>query len=120
MSQSPDAKNKALRRDAVNALERVVENQRARLFQAHAVLKCLYEVLLHAEGKNAVAYAEAAHLAARLLDECAERLDPVRLRALLDGTQDSIPYPRTEEKLTTGNEGGDDQVRESAPGYFLH
>ena len=120
MSQSPDAKHKALRRHAVNALERVVENQRARLFQAHAVLKCLYEVLLHAEGKNAAAYAEAAHLAARLLDECAERLDPVRLRALLDGTHEDIPYPSTEEKLTAGDEGSDEQVRDSAASCYLH
>jgi hypothetical protein len=109
MSQSPN----------VNALERVVENQRARLFQAHAVLKCLYEVLLHAEGKNAVVYAEAAQLAARLLDECAERLDPLRLRALLEGTEQNVPYPRVEEKITTGGEG-DEQVRDSATGTYLH
>lgn len=116
---SPDAKNKALHRHAVNALERVVQNQRVRLLQAHAVLKCLYQVLLHAEGRNAAAYAEAAHLAARLLDECAERLDPQRLRALLEGTQQNIPYPCGEEKITTGGEG-DEQVRDSATSSYLH
>jgi uncharacterized protein YecT (DUF1311 family) len=41
-----------------------IEAQRAQLLQAHGVLRCLYEVLLHAECDDAVFYAEAAHVAA--------------------------------------------------------
>jgi hypothetical protein len=41
---------------------------------------CLYEVLLHAEGDDAVFYAEAAHVAANLINNSAEELDSARLR----------------------------------------
>ena len=37
--------------------------QRAQLLQAHGVLTCLYEVLLYAEGDDAINYAQAAHAA---------------------------------------------------------
>jgi hypothetical protein len=57
-----------------------VEAQRAQLLQAHGVLMCLYEVLLHAEGDDAIFYAEAAHVAANLINNSAEELDSVRLR----------------------------------------
>jgi len=57
-----------------------IEAQRAQLLQAHGVLMCLYEVLLHAEGDDAIFYAEAAHVAANLINNSAEELDSVRLR----------------------------------------
>ena len=57
-----------------------IEAQRAQLLQARGVLICLYEVLLHAEGDNAICYAEAAHVAANLVNNSAEELDSVRLR----------------------------------------
>ena len=44
------------------------------------MLKCLYEVLLHAEGEDAVLYAEAAHVAANLINNTAEELDSVHFR----------------------------------------
>jgi hypothetical protein len=37
-------------------------------------------VLLHAEGDDALFYAEAAHAAANLINNSAEELDSVRLR----------------------------------------
>ena len=44
------------------------------------MLKCLYEVLLHAEDDDAIFYAEAAHVAANLVDNTAEELDSVHFR----------------------------------------
>ena len=57
-----------------------IEAQRAQLLQAHGVLRCLYEVLLHAECDDAISYAEAAHVAANLVNNTAEELDSVHFR----------------------------------------
>jgi hypothetical protein len=57
-----------------------IEAQRAQLLQAHGVLRCLYEVLLHAECDDAFFYAEAAYVAANLINNTAEELDSVHLR----------------------------------------
>ena len=45
------------------------------------MLRCLYEVLLHAECDDAVFYAEAALVAANLVNNSAAELDSVRLNA---------------------------------------
>jgi len=84
------------------------------LLQVHGMLHCLYEVLLYAEGDDAVTYAEAAHLAAILIDESVERLDSVRLRPMIDAIKHKSQsqgrdYPLTEEKLGSSY---DDEVRE--------
>lgn len=63
-----------------NRLQQRIEAQRAQLLQAHGVLRCLYEVLLHAECDDAVFYAEAAYVAANLISNTAEELDSVHLR----------------------------------------
>jgi hypothetical protein len=65
-------------------LQQTIDAQRAQLMQAHGVLTCLYEVLLHAEGEDAVTYAEAAHVAANLINKTAEELDSVRIGPLID------------------------------------
>ena len=39
------------RLQALNQLEKTIEGQRHLLLQAHGVLTCLYEVLLHGEGE---------------------------------------------------------------------
>lgn len=65
-------------------LEKTIEAQRTQLLQAHGVLTCLYEVLLHAEGEEAVSYAQAAYVAANLINKSVEELDWVRLYPLLD------------------------------------
>jgi hypothetical protein len=54
---------------ALNRLEKTIKAQRTQLLQAHGVLTCLYEVLLHADGEQAVPYAQAAYVAV----ECAGR-----------------------------------------------
>ena len=45
------------------------------------MLRCLYEVLLYAECDDAVFYAEAAYVAANLVNNSVEELDSVRLNA---------------------------------------
>ena len=56
---------------ALNRLEKTIEEQRELLLQAHGVLTCLYEVLLHAECEEAVSYAQATYVARSLVDrEC--------------------------------------------------
>ena len=61
-------------------LQQRIEAQRVQLLQAYGVLKCLYEVLLHAECDDAIFYAEAAHVAANLINNTAEELDSVHFR----------------------------------------
>lgn len=79
-------------------LEQTIEAQRAQLLQAHGVLTCLYEVLLHAEGDDAVTYAEAAHVAANLINNTVEELDSVHLDPLIDAllpaSSDRVEEPR--------------------------
>ncbi|MGH8236392.1 MAG: hypothetical protein ACREXP_05140 [Steroidobacteraceae bacterium] len=64
-------------------LQQRIEAQRAQLLQAHSVLACLYEVLLHADGEDAIVYAEAAHVAANLVSNAVEQLDSVHIGALI-------------------------------------
>ena len=71
-------------RAALTRLERAIEAQREQLLQAHGVLTCLYEVLLYAEGDDAINYAQAAHAAARLINKSVEDLDSLRIRPLID------------------------------------
>ena len=64
-------------------LQQRIETQRMQLLQAHSVLVCQYEVLLHAEGEDAVVYAEAAHLAANVINNAVEQLDSVHIAPLI-------------------------------------
>ena len=77
-------------------LEKTIEAQRKQLLQAHGVLTCLYEVLLHAEGEEAVSFAQAAYVAASLINKSVEELDHVRLYPLLDVL--ALPPDRVEEQ----------------------
>ena len=61
-----------------------IERERRRLLQVHSVLHCLYEVLLYAEGEDSIMYAEAAHLAAMMVDESATQLDSMSMKPLID------------------------------------
>lgn len=71
-------------RSALTRLEQAIEAQRAQLLQAYGVLICLYEVLLYAEGDDAINYAQAAHAAAKLINKSVEDLDSVRIRPLIE------------------------------------
>jgi hypothetical protein len=85
-AETPPAKGdrKFPTRSALTRLERAIEAQREQLLQAHGVLTCLYEVLLYAEGDDAINYAQAAHAAARLINKSVEDLDSLRIRPLID------------------------------------
>lgn len=72
-------------------LDQAIEAERAQLLQAGAVLVCLYQVLLHAEGDEAVTYAEAAYVAAKLINQSVERLDSVHLRPLIEALKPAAP-----------------------------
>jgi hypothetical protein len=65
-------------------LEQTIEAERGKLLQANAVLRCLYEVLLYADGEDAIKYAEAAHVVSTLIDDSVARLDSIRLRPLVE------------------------------------
>ena len=65
--------HKVSKRKAVTRIERAIEAQREQLLQAYGVLTCLYEVLLYAEGDDAINYAQAAHAAARLCHRAHDR-----------------------------------------------
>jgi hypothetical protein len=75
---------------ARSQLEQTVEAEREQLLQAHGVLTCLYEVLLRADGGDAVCYAQAAQAAACLVDRTVERLDSVRLKPMLDAMENWV------------------------------
>ena len=82
---------------ALNRLERTIAEQRNLQLQAHGVLTCLYEVLLHADGEQAVPYAQAAYVAASLIDKSAEELDSVRIWPLIEAlasASDRVEEPR--------------------------
>ena len=69
---------------ALNRLEKTIEEQRNLQLQAHGVLTCLYEVLLHAECEEAVSYAQATYVARSLINKSAEEFDSVRISPLFD------------------------------------
>lgn len=81
---------------AQSALEQLVSVQRAKLMSAHAVQKCLYEVLLYADGEDAVVCAETAQVVATLMEDALDKLDLVHLRQAM----------RTAEHGGTGEQPG--------------
>ena len=94
--------DEAAKQQDLSQLERFLDIRRRKLLQAHSVMHCLYEVLLYAEGEeDTVRYAEAAHLAAMLVDEVIEQLDPARIQPMIEAL-----------KRTAENGSGGNQVRE--------
>jgi len=75
---------------ALNRLEKTIEEQRNLQLQAHGVLTCLYEVLLHAECEEAVSYAQATYVARSLINKSAEELDSVRISPLFDAPVNKV------------------------------
>jgi hypothetical protein len=103
------AETETPRSSTTTLLEQAIETERRRLLHVHGVLHCLYEVLLYADGEDAVLYAEAAHLASIMIDESVERLDSTRIKPLIDAL-----------KMESGGHGGGGfMVRESPPPPYL-
>lgn len=73
------------------ALEQAIAAERAKLVSAHAVQKCLYQVLLYAEGEDAVAHAETAQVVASLMQDAVDKLDSVQLRRAMEEAEISQP-----------------------------
>lgn len=82
--------------NALNCLEKTIHEQRQLLLQAHGVLTCLYEVLLHGEDQAAVSYAQAAYVVRGLIERSAEQVDTVRISPLMDaiGSSNKIAESR--------------------------
>ena len=87
-------------------LEQTIEAERGKLLQANAVLRCLYEVLLYADGEDAVTYAEAANVVSTLIDDAVENLDHIRIRPLI------------EELKRGGTPDDGTTLRDSASAYY--
>ena len=87
-------------------LEQTIEAERGKLLQANAVLRCLYEVLLYADGDDAIQYAEAAHVVSTLIGDTVARLDLVRLR------------PQIEELKRSNKPDDGTMLRDSASAFY--
>ena len=88
------------------SISEAIEHERGELMQIHAMLKCLYEVLLYADDDDSVMHADVANVCARLLSEAVARLDAVRLRTLCVSLESDATPPLPP------------QVREAAPAYL--
>jgi hypothetical protein len=95
-------------------LVQLIEMQRKKLLQAHAITICLREVLLYVEGDDAVAYAEAASAAAQLTSDVAEELDSVRLQPLFGAIRLERAYRLPPERGLSLGADDDTSVKESA------
>ena len=99
-------------------LAQLIETQRKKLLQAHAISTCLREVLLYAEGDDAVVYAEAANAVAQLTNEVAEGLDSVRLQPLFGAIRLERAYQLPPERGLSLGADDDSSVREpTGPSY---
>ena len=60
-----------------DSLEEALEHERVHLMQVHAMLKCLYEVLLYADDDDSIMHADVANVSALLVDDCVLRLEKI-------------------------------------------
>lgn len=51
--------------------------------------RCLHEALLYAEGKDAVMYAEAAHVVETLMEDVIDKLDSMHLHGVREEAEPS-------------------------------
>lgn len=96
-------------------LEQAIEAERGKLLQANAVLRCLYEVLLYADGEDAITYAEAAHVVTTLIDDCVARLDPVQLRPQIE----ELKRGRADQHTVGQPDSSDDRVEDRHDVYTI-
>lgn len=86
------------------SLEQAIEYERTQLSQIHAMLKCLYEVLLYADDDDSVMHADVANVAARLLCESVARLELLRVRVEQPyerAVDNASPVPHQVKESTT-------------------
>lgn len=58
----------------------LIEHERIELLQIHAMVRCLNDVLLHADDDDSPMHADVAFVVARLLNDSVGRLEGVRIR----------------------------------------
>lgn len=63
-------------------MSEAIEHERVELMQIRAMLKCLYGVLLYGDDEDSVMHADVANVCARLIRECVERLNALKIRSL--------------------------------------
>jgi len=73
-------------------------------------------VLLHAQGKHTIAYADVAQVAARLIEKTLDQLDSVRLQPLLEEFKAGVVACEAAEQSPTA---GPSEVRDRR-GTYLH
>ena len=100
-------------------LAKLIEMQRKKLLQSHAITICLRDVLLYAEGEDAVAYAEAASAAAELTSEAVEELDSVRLQPLFGAIRLERAYRLPPERGLSLGADPDSSVKEPASRPYI-
>jgi hypothetical protein len=95
-------------------LEQLTKAQRAKLLQAHAIMICLREALLYAEGDDTVIYAEAANAATLLAIDAAEEVDSVRLQPVFTALRLERAYRLVHGRRLTIDADDDCSARETA------
>lgn len=89
-------------------LAELIEHERGELLQIHAMVRCLNDVLLHADDDDSTLHADVAQVIARLLNESVVRLEGVRVRVA-----------ELEEAAASGQASPPpNQVRELRPAYL--
>lgn len=68
----------------------IIERERVELMQIHAMLTCLYEVLLYADDDDSVMHADVANVCARLIDESVGRLDNLLMQRWEPNSSDEL------------------------------
>jgi hypothetical protein len=79
-----------------STLAQLIENERVELLQIHAMLKCLYEVLLYADDDDSVMHADVANVCARLINDSACRLD----KLLMGGAERSSSHELSQSEVS--------------------
>lgn len=90
-------------------LEHSIEAERRKLMQVHSLLHCLYEVLLYADGEDAILYAHAAQLGAESLDDSVARLDSSKIKPMIEAA--------TRARSSDSSTPRDDRVEEPRVAY---
>jgi hypothetical protein len=90
---------------------KAIEYERTQLSQIHAMLRCLYGVLLYADDDDSVMHADVASVAARLLNESVTRLEALCLSAL---RLDDAAVDKSDDSDETHRH----QVKDTSPAYW--
>lgn len=97
------------------SIDAALDHERIQLMQIHAMLKCLYEVLLYADDDDSIMHADVANVAARLLNESVARLELLRVHSPRVDTPEN---KRGESQPAEGVVPPHHQVKDVPPPYL--